>query len=290
MDRKAELKKIITSIQTLPTLPTVAVKINQLTRSLNAGAIEIAKIIELDPSIAVKVLSLINSAFYGLSRKIGSIKEAVAYLGTNAISQLVLSLGVISTFKDKKGEKFDRKGFWEHSIAVALISREMAQLDNKHKHPDDVFTSGLLHDLGKVAMDYCCQESFCRVFDELSINKQPFYSAEEKVLGINHSRVGEWVARNWEIPLLIIVAIRYHHDPTEARKDFNLSYDSVVDIVTVADWLAIINSLGYSGSNVVEEPDEKIFKRIPITKNECLGIVKKIRPEVSEAVELLGIK
>jgi len=289
MESKAELKKIITSIQNLPTLPTVAVKINQLTKSLTAGALEIAKVIELDQSIAVKILSLVNSAFYGLSRKVSSIKEAVAYIGTNAISQLVLSLGVIKTFGGKKTTIFDRKAFWQHSIAVALLAREIARSNNRHKHPDDVFTSGLLHDLGKVALDHCCPESFKKVLDELSKNEQPFHTAEEKVLGINHSRVGEWVARNWEIPLLIIVAIRHHHDPPEKRKNFNLSDDTVVDIVTVADWLAITCSIGHSGSKVIEEPSEEIFGRIPITKQEALSIVDKIRPEVASAVELLGI-
>ncbi len=290
MENKEELKKIITSIQNLPTLPTVAVKINQLTRSLTAGAMEIANVIELDQSIAVKVLSLVNSAFYGLSRKIASIKEAVAYIGTNAISQLVLSLGVIKTFQEKKGGKFDRNAFWQHSIAVALISREIARLNNRHKHPDDVFTAGLLHDLGKVALDHCCTDLFNKVLDELENNEVPFHTAEEKILGINHSRVGEWVARNWEIPLLIIVAIRHHHDPPDKRKGFNLSDDTVVDIVAVADWLAITCSVGNSGSNVIEEPDEEIFSRIPITKDEAVNIVNKIRPEVASAIELLGIK
>ena len=115
------------------------------------GALEIAKVIELDQSIAVKILSLVNSAFYGLSRKIANIKEAVAYIGTNAISQLVLSLGVINTFKEKTAGIFDRKAFWQHSIAVALISREIARSNNRHKHPDDVFTSGLLHDIADSA-------------------------------------------------------------------------------------------------------------------------------------------
>ncbi len=290
MGKQEEIKKIIKAIQSLPTLPTVAVKVNSIIKSPTAGAAELASVIEYDQSISAKVLSLVNSAYYGLSRKINNIKEAVTYLGTNTISQLVLALGVIKAFEGTSNKRFDRSKFWTHSIAVAILSREIAKTGKRHKHPDDVFTAGLLHDIGKVALDSFCSESFIPVLDELEKQEVPFYKAEQKVLGVDHTRVGEWVARSWELPLLTIVAIRHHHEAPTMRKGFSLSQDSAVDIVQVSDWLAVTHQLGFSGSNAVEQPSEEAFSRIPITNDEAQEIVKRTKAEIERAAAGLGVK
>ncbi len=290
MGNQEEIKKIIKAIQSLPTLPTVAVKVNSIIKSPTAGAAELAQVIEYDQSISAKVLSLVNSAYYGLSRKINNIKEAVTYLGTNAISQLVLALGVIKAFERTSNKRFDRGKFWTHSIAVAILSREIAKTEKKHKHPDDIFTAGLLHDIGKVALDSFCPETFIPVLDELEKEEIPFYKAEQKILGVDHTRVGEWVARSWELPLLTIVAIRHHHEAPATRKGFSLSQDSAVDIVQVSDWLAITHQLGFSGSNAVEEPPQEVFDRIPITKEKAQEIVDRTKAEIEKAASQLGIE
>ncbi len=290
MDKQEEIKKIIKAIQALPTLPTVAVKVNSIIKSPTAGAAELASVIEYDQSISAKVLSLVNSAYYGLSRKINNIKEAVTYLGTNTISQLVLALGVIKVFEGTSNKRFDRPKFWTHSIAVAILSREIAKTEKKHKHPDDVFTAGLLHDIGKVALDSFCPDTFTPVLDELEKEEIPFYKAEQKILGVDHARVGEWVARSWELPLLTIVAIRHHHEAPAIRKGFSLSQDSAVDIVQVSDWLAITHGLGFSGSNAVEEPSQEVFDRIPITKEKAEEIVNKTKTEIERTATGMGIE
>jgi len=290
MANQEELKKIIKAIQSLPTLPNVAVKVNSLIKSPTAGSDDFAKVIELDMSISAKVLSLINSAYYGLSRKINNIKEAVTYLGTNALSQLVLALGVLKTFEGKGGSGgFDRKAFWLHSIAVAVIARAIAKTDKRYKNPEDVFTAALLHDIGKVAMDSFAPDTFKLVLDELKKEEAPFFRAEQRVLGIDHSRIGEWVARSWELPLLTVVSIRHHHEEPNIRKGFNLSQDSVIDIVAISDWLAITNSIGNSGSNIAEEPSSEIFSRANITKEQAQAFAERLKPEIAKDAIQLGI-
>ncbi len=289
MANQEELKKIIKAIQSLPTLPTVAVKVNSLIKSPTAGAAELAKVIELDQSISAKVLSMINSAYYGLSRKINNIKEAVAYLGTNAVSQLVLALGVLKTFGGKGSKNFDRKQFWIHSIAVAVIARVIAKEEKRHKHPEDVFTAGLLHDIGKVAMDNFATDTFELVLSQLEKEESPFFRVEQKILGVDHTRIGEWVARSWELPLLTVVSIRHHHEEPAGRKGFSLSQDSAVDIIAVSDWLAITNSIGNSGSAIVEEPGEEVFSRANITKQQAQAVARNLKSEIAKDAAQLGI-
>lgn len=289
MADKEQIKKIIQAIQSLPTLPTVAVKVQSLIKSPTTGAAELAKVIEYDQSISAKLLSLVNSAYYGLSRKINNIREAVAYLGTNTVSQLVLALGVIKTFEGEGNKGFNRAQFWVHDIAVATLSREIAKSEKRHKQPDDIFTAGLLHDIGKVALDHYCTDIFKPVLDAVDKEELPFYKIEQKVIGLDHTRVGEWVARSWELPLLTVVTIRHHHEKPSARNGFSLSQDNAVDIVSIADWLAIKNEIGFSGSPIVEDPEDEIFQRAGITKEKSQEIVRRVKPEILKATRSMGI-
>jgi len=289
MDKQEHLKKIIGAIQELPTLPTVAMKINNLIKSPTAGAGDLARLIEFDQSITANLLSLVNSAYYGLSRKISTVQDAVAYLGTNTVSQIVLGLGVLKTFQGKDSGRFDREKFWHHSMGVAVLARKMAKNNRLHKQPEDVFTAGLLHDLGKVALDHFCADSFKLVLDELEKGEVPFHHAEMKTIGVDHARVGEWVARNWQLPLMIVVAIRHHHELPGERTGFHLSEDKVVDLIAIADWLAVENSIGNSGSGVVEEPVPEIFDRAGISREDAISLSENAAPEIEAAAKFLGI-
>lgn len=288
MDNQEQIKKITKAVQELPTLPNVAIKVNKLLKSPGAGAADLAKVIELDISITAKLLSLVNSAYYGLAKKVSSVQNAVTYLGTNTVSQLILSLGVLKTFEKKDNKIFNQKEFWLHSIAVAVLSRKIAKLINK-KETEECFTAGLLHDLGKITLAHFCPDLFELVIKNTISENLPLYKIEKKYLGITHSTIGEWVARNWQLPLIIIVAIKHHHEEFEIRNGFHLSNDSIVDIVTVADWMAITNSIGNSGSPTIEEPSESTFSRISISKEKAIDITKDSYTEILAAAEILGV-
>ncbi len=288
MGNQEYIERITKAVQELPTLPNVAIRVNKLLKSPGAGAAELAKVIELDISITAKLLSLVNSAYYGLSKKMAGVQNAVAYLGINAVSQLILSLGVLKTFEKKDDKIFNQKEFWLHSISVAVLSRKIARLCKK-KETEECFTAGLLHDLGKITLAHFCPDLFELVITKAMDEKIPLYQIEKKHLGISHSTIGEWVARNWQLPLLIIVAIKHHHEEVESRTGFNLSNDSIVDIVRIADWLTITNSTGNSGNPVIEEPSEASLKRIPISIEEANSLAKNSYPEILAAAEILGV-
>jgi putative nucleotidyltransferase with HDIG domain len=291
MEPSEQLKKITMAIQELPTLNVVALKVNRLLRSSTAGSGDLAKVIQLDQSITARLLSLVNSAAYGLRRKVSNVQEAVSFLGTNTVSQIVLGLGVLSTFSGKDNPRFSREKLWFHSLAVAVLARKIARVKKCHKQPEDVFTAGLLHDLGKVAIDHFCNESFELVLDELEQNpNQPFHEAEKKVYGLTHNTIGEWVARNWELPRRTIVAIKHHHQPPGSREGFHMSDDTVADLVMLADWIAVTKGLGYSGTKSIEPPTKESLSRLSITLEEAMVIADEAMKEIKEAALVLGIK
>jgi two-component system, cell cycle response regulator len=283
------LKKIIGSLDKLPTLPAVSVKVNALLRSPSAGAGELARVIENDQSITASLLALANSAFYALPRTVASVREAISFIGFGAVTQIVLGLGVLITFKKLKSKGFDREQFWLHCVGVAVLSRNMAKT-TRYPRPDDVFTAGLLHDIGKVALDAASPESFALAVEEVKASKGPFYLAERRVLGVDHGMIGEWVTRNWELPLLIIVSARHHHDKPRDRIGLQQASDPCVDLVRVADWLAVTTGIGFSGSSVVDEPGPDTFARAGLSIETARSLVDAARPEVFSTAALLGIK
>jgi HD-like signal output (HDOD) protein len=289
MESGESLKKIIGAVQTLPTLPQVAVKVNQLIQSPTAGAAELAKVVEIDQSLTAKILSLVNSAFYGLSRKVSNIQEGIAYVGMKSISQLVLGIGVIQSLKGREDARFSRKAFWIHCVGVAVISREIARAGKRHKSPEDVFTAGLLHDLGKVALDTAAPELFTKVLDELARAPVPFHVAEKTALGVDHSRIGEWVSRSWELPQLAVAVIKHHHEELAERTGFKTSQDPAVDIVQVADWAAYQAAYGSGGSPVVTQPPKAVFDRLALPVEQVAALAAKGKLDIEAAVKVLGL-
>ena len=152
-DSQEKIKRIVHSIQDLPTLPVVANRVISLIDNPQAGWSDVSRVIEHDQSLTANVLKLANSAYYGFSREISTIKQAVSLLGFNTISQLVMCASVFDMFKGGKTSVFfNRKEFWKHSIACALASQIIAKKTDYPKS-EIAFTGGLLHDIGKVALD-----------------------------------------------------------------------------------------------------------------------------------------
>jgi HD-like signal output (HDOD) protein len=288
MDTQDRLQKIMTSIQDLPTIPAVAMKINQLLKSKTAGSSDIGTIIAKDQNITVKLLKLVNSSYYGLPRTVGSISDAVSYLGGNILSQIVLSIGVLSTFEGKGKSGLDRKGFWSHGIAVAALSKSIAKEKKLIKIPEEAFTAGLLHDLGIIAMDHAVPELYKMVLDKSKSEKIPLVPIEKDLLTVTHGQVGEWVARNWELPLNIIVAILYHHDKPSERQGKAKSDDPIVDVVSVADYMSHLIGFGFAAEPEVIKPDPEVFERAGFTEESAEKFAQGLKSSIQAAVNVLN--
>ncbi|RPJ07128.1 MAG: HDOD domain-containing protein [Spirochaetaceae bacterium] len=293
MAEKAEtgknIQRIINGVQTLPTLPAIAARVSKLANSPSSSAADIAAVVLHDQVLAAKILSIVNSSAYGLKRKIASIQEAVTFLGTKSLSHLAVSLSIINTFKGLESKRFPRTAFWNHSVAVALFAREMARTSSLSVKPDEVFTAGLLHDLGKIATDQFLHDDFEKILDLIEKQPMPFYAAEDRVLGLNHTRIGEWVARNWQLPISTIVTIRHHHEKPDERQGFNQSLDPIVDFISVANWIAITSGIGSSGSPVTDEPDPAIFARISHDRQSAIALSEELHDDVLSSLQSLGL-
>ncbi len=232
------IDQIIGGIRNLPTPPIVFEQIQKVINDPEASSAKIAKILGEDAAMSVKVLKLTNSAFYGLSREVESVKHAVTIIGLEAVRNLVLSASVLNMFKSDSANREFHEEFWRHSLATAVAARLIAQ---KYKNgtvfnPDPAFTSGLVHDIGRIVI--CCflPADHAKIMDELRCMPELLvHEAEEKVLGFNHAHLGSHLITSWKLPDRMADAIAFHHIPNEENESHNYAH-----LVCLANHLAHI--------------------------------------------------
>ncbi len=268
----AELKqKVLSSVKDLPPMPQVAEKARKLTSDPDASFSDLAKLVETDQAIVTRVLKLANSALYGAVGKIASVQQASVVLGLKTLNEL-LTLACASGLlkKDLKGYDLQPNDMWKHSLAVAAGSKIIAEKKFPSK-TDDVFSAGLIHDVGKLILDPYIFEVKQTYKKTLQENNNSAFTSEREALSFDHSEIGAAVCQMWRIPREITTAIRYHHEPwLSPEKD--LAY-----VICAADMLAI--------SIAGKDPGEK--NEIEVDKNvlDFLGLKTSEVTKISEEVK-----
>lgn len=221
MDSTTMLKKL-DRIEDLPTLPTIAMEVNSMVRDSNTSIKDLAGLLEKDQAIVPRILKLVNSAFFGFRSKISNIPRAIVVLGFNAIRNVVISVSVLDAFPGKKAsEGFDITKFWTHSVTVAITSKHLAEM-TRLRPPEDAFTGGLMHDIGKVVLFQYFQDFFKKVCVSMRENKLSFFDAEKKEGAITHARIGGYLAKKWQFPAGLVDTIKYHHVVNKNATDLDL--------------------------------------------------------------------
>lgn len=278
----ATLNVDIDKIEGLPTLPTVYAQVEELCKDPDVDADELAKVIETDPSITMKLLKLSNSAFFGFSREIKSVLDAVALLGNETVQNAVLSISIFEALKDQKDSAgLDKKEFWKHSAAVGSIVRFITKKMKLDR--EEAFTSGILHDIGKVILDGLFAEFYANVIKSVNENKLHILDAEETSLSLTHAKLGQELAESWGIPPRLIEAISYHHSPKRADLDCELAC-----LVHVADAIARNLKYGSGGDPYVPVIQKFALEQLAISAEDITGWEKEMTQVIEKDMAFLS--
>ncbi|MBI5921177.1 MAG: HDOD domain-containing protein [Betaproteobacteria bacterium] len=214
----AELEKRLgTAVEKMPPFPKSVQRVLELTRDINCRPKDLVEVIEKDPIITIKVLKIINSAYYGLTNKITSINQTVIYLGANTLKNLALSFSTVGILPNKNDAGFDIHHYLVSSLVTAGIVRLLGtQYAPGDADPTDCYVAGLLHDFGKVVFAVCMPEEFSQAL-ALSANEHiPLHKAEKAVIGADHTVVGAMLVKRWQFPEPLVECIAGHHDRTQS--------------------------------------------------------------------------
>lgn len=203
----------ILSCTSLPSLPTVAAEILDLTSDPNVPLKKIAEAVSQDQALAGKVLKTVNSSFYGLSKPCGSIERAMGFLGLNTVKSLVLGFSLVDITRAAEGSGFDLMGHWRRAIVGAVSSRMASKLTGVCD-PDEAFTAGLFQDIGVLALFVELKQDYADVV--AGLHHADWCAAERETFGFTHAEVGAGLAKKWNLPEPVRLAVGAHHTPKSA--------------------------------------------------------------------------
>lgn len=208
-----ELNKILDSIQDIPTLPSIANKVIQAINDPQSNAKAIADIIKNDPALTARLLKIGNSAYYAGYSPCASVQNAITRMGLLQIKRLVFSISILDAFDKYSASGFNIKDFWKHSIAVAYNTRTIGKVA-RFRDTEDLFTAGLLHDLGILIIIKYMPEMFDAIMKKREENPEiSFYQCERADFPISHCEIGSWLSVRWQMSREIQSVIFSHHQP-----------------------------------------------------------------------------
>ena len=253
------LKDIVDKTADLPSFSNAALRVMHLAEQSSSSAEQLANVLAQDQALSVRVLRLANSAYYGMSRQIVHLPECVVVLGMRTVKNLAI---VAATYpwmsKALNGYGLGPEEMWNHSFGTALGAKTIAAL-SKRCDPDAAFTAGLLHDIGKVALNVWIGSKLKAIVYYAEREGIAFDAAERRILGFDHTEVGEYLGRNWNLPEEIVAAIRYHHSPNDADPPL-----PIVDCVHIGGYLTMSMGFGLGGDGLRYELFSECFERLGI--------------------------
>ena len=227
----------------LPSFPQAAAKLIEKSRDETASLKDLSEIMETDPGLSAQILKIVNSALYGLGRKITTLSEAVIFLGLDEVKKQALGVTMFKhMFKNGRTEQFDRLLFWRHSLAVAVLSLEIAK-ETGHNNPEEAYIAGLLHDVGKIFLDLQGKENYSEFIRTLSTSTDLVIESERQHIGLGHDEIGAYFCSLWELPEKLVAAVKYHHQPF-AHLDLSDEDKTLISIVSLADFVCWTQGIG----------------------------------------------
>ncbi|MCA9669753.1 MAG: HDOD domain-containing protein [Myxococcales bacterium] len=269
----------------VPTLPAVAVRTAQLASDPEAKTAEIVSLVSSDPSLTARVLKLVNSAYYAVPRGVSDVRRAVSYLGLDTLHQLVLTVAVVRALpRLRDGSPLDAGRLWQHALATALLARDIGR---RQRLPvEELFTGGLLHDIGKIISACADPEGFARACDDARERDISLFDAERARDGrgprADHEQVGRVAARRWRLPPRLVACIGFHH-AASGRGAVSLIGDqrTAALVVGAADYIARYAGFGDGCSTNVGEPSEGLLEEVRVRGGELDLLAARLPNELA---------
>jgi HD-like signal output (HDOD) protein len=277
------IQKVLRQVNDLPTLPIIYKRVSDLMRNPKTSAAEIAAVISQDQVITVKLLRLVNSVHYGFQEKIETVTRAVSLVGMRSLRDLILATSVMDLFKEGRHlASFDVNEFWKHSLGAASAAQSIARLRGLEGE-EEYFVGGLIHDIGKIVLLEHFPQEMDQILGEVKASGLQMIEVENKLLGVNHARIGRMLCKHWNLPGRYLEAVAWHHDPrcADGHGDF-------VAAVHVANSIACGLRLGEDGNTRIPPILPQAWEMTGLPLAEMDELVTRTAESYEEALLVLS--
>lgn len=278
-----DIDEILDEVVTLPSLPSTVARITELVNDPDCPLSEIAKAISVDPSISLKSLRLVNSAYYGLREKVSSVDHAVVLLGMKVVKNLVFTATVFDSLRSED------EALMRHSIGCGVIMRTLAQSEAGRKvhavETDEAFVYGLLHDVGKIIFEQFMSKEYALVLEACAGRRIPWAQGEIEIIGVDHAEMGARLAEKWKLTDELTNAIAGHHDLAKCP---NPEFKGIAALLAVADYICY--AAGFPGHvDVAPEVSPEVWEVTGFTSRNIEPILDSFFKSTGDIDELLEL-
>lgn len=298
LERSRRVELILRQIDQLPTLSPVAQRVMALSAADGADFDQLVRLIEADPALTGRLLSLCRRAAYGVAHSVTTVRRAAVLLGLETIQSAVLAAAVFELFAPPPGAEpsdgaagasaIDREGFWRHSVAVACAAELLA---DAHRglgvRPDEAFTAGLLHDLGKLALAWVLPRTYSRVVQLARSRPCELSQVERAVIGVDHHVAGKRLAEHWGLPHVLQDAMWLHGQSPAALPE--VPHRPLLGVLIVADALCRSQHLGWSGNAGDEASLDRLCDAAGLDAQSLPGLRPRLLDAVAQRCAELGL-
>ena len=281
-----QVELAILRLSSLSTLPCVATRF--LSHLSQARLSDLAEIVESDPALAAVILSLINRQGLSCPGERFSIRRAIDKLPAHAVRQALLSVKIYPAFGRDEHRVLFRKQLVIHSLAVACCAEDIAVILSPQMDSQLAYSAGLLHDIGKLALDETMPRSFAGIVEQAQSQHACSRTLEQKHLGLNHTILGKRLAAKWRLPDQIALAIWLHHSDVNLISQ-DMPEAKIAQVVQLADLVARQCGIGQSGSFDTPDSVDKIAQLLAISSEQLGQIRSTLADKVAQKAKVLGL-
>lgn len=280
----SRIEEIINIANHIPPFPKVAMQVMKMLEDPKVMPKEMAEVIQYDSAITANLLKTCNAAYFGLSRKVSSLDEALVLMGQDTLREVLIASTSARFYKGAAGDGYqlEQGDLWKHSVATAIMAKSISR-HFPGVEPGTAFTAGLLHDIGKRFLSSFVAHDFQRIMDRTYIDGLSFMDAEHEILGMDHAELGSLILRKWDFAEEMILAVKMHHDPQA------LSKEPLTALVAMANTLVISIGIGVGADGLSGAMQGEGLKRYGISNPDLDRYMSNLLLEMEQAEEMMTL-
>lgn len=236
--RPVDIATVLAEVDDLPSIPETLIRILKVLDDPASGPADLTRVVRMDAPVMAKILRLANSPYYSSRGDLADINRCVAVLGYRTVRQVAICITVATSLissVEKAGGQLDYRELWRHSVITGAIAKHLARMSG-YPDPEEAFTAGLLHDMGKFVLEIYAPQVYARLVADRQRVGGPLCALEQERFGFDHAAIGAAFAEAWRFPPVLVRAFGGHHAEMVGRA--RARHEQAAALVALADYLA----------------------------------------------------